>query len=137
MSKKRSITTDDKYRPLAAGFLTGKFINNDTTGTRFDPNGPIGPIIQKMFSGDQLMDAMREFDTAVKQKGLTSPEVAIRWLMHHSALTEDDSVVLGASQIHQIQDTVALTRKGPLPDDVLVLTEELWDSVRELREDII
>ena len=90
-----------------------------------------------MFSGDQLMNAMREFDTTVKQKGLTSPEVAIRWLMHHSALTEGDSIILGASQIQQIRNTVALTRKGPLTDDVLALTEELWDSVRELREDII
>ena len=94
-------------------------------------------MVQKMFSDDQLIDAMRKFDTAVKEKGLTSAEVALRWVMHHSALTEDDSIILGASRIEQIKETVALTRKGPLTDDVLALAEELWDSVRDLRGDII
>ena len=93
--------------------------------------------MNKMFSGDQLVDAMKKFDVAVKEKGLSSPEVAIRWLMHHSALTKDDSIILGASRIEQIRDTVALTQKGPLTDDILVLTEELWNGVKDLRGDII
>ncbi|KAK7188969.1 putative aldo/keto reductase [Paraphaeosphaeria sporulosa] len=40
------------YQPLAAGFLTGKFVNNDYAGTRFDAASPVGNVMQKMFSGD-------------------------------------------------------------------------------------
>ncbi|KAJ4293576.1 hypothetical protein N0V90_008859 [Kalmusia sp. IMI 367209] len=125
------------YQPLAAGFLTGKFVNNDYTGTRFDPNSPVGSVMQKMFSGDELMAAMKRFDAAVKEKGLTSVEVALRWLMHHAALTEDDGVILGASRIQQVHDTVAMCRKGPLEDDVLALTEALWYDVKGLRGEIL
>ena len=130
-------SVDHQNRPLAAGFLTGKFVNNDYTGTRFDPTSPIGIVMQKMFSGDQLMAAMKEFDAAVKERGLTSVEVALRWLMHHAALTEDDGVILGASHIQQIHDTVAMCRKGPLRDDILALAEELWYNVKELRGEIL
>ncbi|KAF9737400.1 hypothetical protein PMIN03_000913 [Paraphaeosphaeria minitans] len=126
----------NSYQPLAAGFLTGKFANNDYTGTRFDPASPVGNVMQKMFSGDQLMMAVKKFDAAVQEKGLTSPEVAIRWLMHHSVLDDEDGIVLGASRIVQVYATVALTKKGPLEDEVLALAEELWQDVKSLRGEI-
>ncbi|KAJ4346715.1 uncharacterized protein N0V89_010647 [Didymosphaeria variabile] len=125
------------YQPLAAGFLTGKFVNNDYTGTRFDTSSPVGSVMQKMFSGDQLMVAMKKFDAAVQAEGLTSPEVAIRWLIHHSVLGDDDGIILGASRIEQVHDTVALTRKGPLEGNVLALAEELWQDVKSLRSEIL
>jgi aflatoxin B1 aldehyde reductase len=106
-------------------------------GTRFDPSSPVGNVMQKMFSGDELTVAMKKFDAAVQQKGLTSPEVAIRWLMHHSVLNDEDGVILGASRIEQVHDTVALTKKGPLDDDVLALAEEFWQDVKDLRGEIL
>ncbi|KAL1596988.1 hypothetical protein SLS60_008570 [Paraconiothyrium brasiliense] len=130
-------TPDRTSRPLAAGFLTGKFVNNDYTGTRFDASSPVGSVMQKMFSGDQLMVAMKKFDVAVRAEGLTPPEVAIRWLMHHSVLGDEDGIILGASRIEQVHDTVALTKKGPLKGNVLALAEELWHDVKSLRSEII
>lgn len=127
----------NKHRPLAAGFLTGRFVNDEAAGTRFDPDGPLGHVMRKMFSGDRLVDGMRRFDAAVRERGFSSPEVAIRWLMHHSALTGEDSVILGASRIEQIHETVGFTQKGPLPDDVVAMAEELWKSVEDLRGDVI
>lgn len=129
--------TDLFLRPLAAGFLTGKFVRNDVAGTRFDPASPVGNIMQKMFSGDQLIEAMNKFDAAVQEKGLTSQEVALRWLMNHSPLGDGDGVILSASRIDQIHATVGLTKKGPLEEDVLVLVEQLWQDVKSLREDIL
>ncbi|KAF2448661.1 aflatoxin B1 aldehyde reductase-like protein [Karstenula rhodostoma CBS 690.94] len=125
------------YQPLAAGFLTGKFVNNDYTGTRFDPASPVGNIMQKMFSGDQLIVAMKKFEAAVQEKGLTSREVAIRWLMHHSVLNDEDGIILGASRIEQVHETIALTKKGPLEDVILVLAEELWLDMKSLRGEIL
>jgi aflatoxin B1 aldehyde reductase len=58
-------------RPLAAGFLTGKLVNNQHTGTRFGDENPLGKVIQKMFGAQDLLNAMKKFDREVKTHDLT------------------------------------------------------------------
>lgn len=123
--------------PFAAGFLTGSFLNNQYAGTRFDEKNPLGPAIQKMFGAEELHLALKEFDVKVKAEGLTLLEVAIRWLVYHSALTDDDGIILGASKATQVIEAVSLARKGPLPNSVQPLVNSLWDAVRPIRTDII
>lgn len=79
---------------------------------------------------------MKKCDTAVKAEGLSSAEVAIRWVAHHSALTEDDAMILGASRVEQTQESVGFSCEGKLPEDVLSLADELWEAVRESRGSI-
>ncbi len=83
--------------------------------TRLGDNNPLGKSIQRLFSAENLHEAMRTFDSGVRGLGLTPTEVAIRWISHHSALAADDGVILGASRPAQIVETVAFIRKGPLP----------------------
>jgi aflatoxin B1 aldehyde reductase len=125
------------YRAFAAGFLTGKLVNNQHAGTRFDPNHPLGDIVQKLFGAEELQQAMQEFDTGTRALGLAPMEVAIRWIFHHSSLRDQDAIILGASKTAQISETMALISKGVLPDAVLSLVEQLWDAVCVGRGDII
>lgn len=124
-------------RPLAAGFLTGKLVNNDHTGTRAGDENPLGKFIQKLFSAEDLHAAMKNFDAEVKSHNLTSVEVAIRWIAHHSALREEDGIILGASKAEQVRETVTMVRKGPLPGAVLKAAEDFWSAVKESRSEII
>lgn len=93
--------------------------------------------MQKLFGAEDLHAAMRKFDAGVKVQGLTSIEVAIRWMAHHSALGDDDGIILGASKPEQVKGTVGMMRMGPLPAEVLRMAEELWDTVEETRGEII
>ena len=124
-------------RPLAAGFLTGKLVNNDHQGTRFGDDHPLGQFAQKLFGAEDLKSAMRTFDKAVKAHGLTSIEVAIRWLAHHSALRDGDGIVLGASKTEQVRETVLMIARGPLEGDVVKMAEDLWSAVEGSRGHII
>lgn len=124
-------------RPLAAGFLTGKLVNNQHSGTRFGDENPLGKVIQKMFGAQDLLNAMKKFDREVKAHDLTPVEVAIRWVAHHSVLTDNDGIVIGASSAMQVSEMVGLIQRGPLPAGVLMLTEELWDAVKGTRGEII
>ncbi|KAK8115576.1 hypothetical protein PG984_012078 [Apiospora sp. TS-2023a] len=121
------------FQPLAAGFLTGKLVNNEHSGTRFGDDHPFGPMVRKHFGDEDLTSAMKKFDAAVKAQGLTPAEVALRWLAHHSSLEDDDGVIIGASKLQQVIDTVGLIRKGPLPNSLIPLVEELWSGVKEKR----
>lgn len=125
------------YRPLAAGFLTGKLSNNDHEGTRFADDNPLGKFAQKLYGAEDLNFAMRKFDIGVKAYDVTSLEVAIRWIMHHSALGDGDGIILGASKVGQLRQTVAIAKKGPLPEGLLRLAEDLWTAVNGSRGEII
>ncbi|KAJ0120485.1 hypothetical protein J7T55_015214 [Diaporthe amygdali] len=111
---------------LASGFLTGKHIDAEGRPTgRFAKNNS--------YNAPELSAAMKEFVSGCKAHALPPFEVASRWIAHHSALGDDDGIVIGASKVAQVSATVTNIRKGPLPAPVVVLTEDLWNSVKPIR----
>ena len=124
-------------RPLASGFLTGKLINNEHAGTRFGDDNPLGKFAQKLFCAEDLHSAMKIFQNEVMSHNMTPLEVSVRWIAHHSALRNVDGIILGASKVEQLQETIKMIEKGPLPADTLGATEQLWAAVKETRENII
>lgn len=48
-----------RNRPFAAGFLTGKLVNNNHAGTRADDSNPLGKAIQAKFASGSLHTAMK------------------------------------------------------------------------------
>lgn len=124
-------------RPLASGFLTGKLVNNEHAGTRFGDDNPLGKFAQKLFGAEDLHAAMRNFQHEATSHKMTALEVAVRWIAHHSALRDEDGIILGASNVEQIQETIKMIEKGPLPEDTLKATEQIWAAVKETRGSII
>ncbi|ORY05546.1 NADP-dependent oxidoreductase domain-containing protein, partial [Clohesyomyces aquaticus] len=107
----------------AADFLTTKLVNNQYADTRFDEANPLGELIQRQFANETLQNAVCNFDKQLKANDLTPVEVAIRWVAHHSALEDDDGIILGVSKVLQVQDTVGFPRKGPLSGAIVSLAE--------------
>ena len=64
-------------------------------------------------------------------------EAALRWIFYHSALGENDGVILGASKISQIQDNLESIRKGPLEPGLVEVFDEVWAGLEETRGGII
>lgn len=57
-------------------------------------------------------------------------EVALRWCQHHSVLTPEDGVILGASSAGQLEMNMKDSEKGPLPDEVVSALDEAWNGVK-------
>ena len=114
---------------LASGFLTGKHID--------DNGNPTGRFAQSGYAAPEVATAMKKFIAGCKTHGLPPVEVASRWIAHHSALADEDSLVIGASKLAQVGDTVANIRRGPLPAPVVTLVDELWDAVKPIRGSMI
>lgn len=51
-------------------------------------------------------------------------EIALRWVQHHSVLTPDDGVILGASSAAQLEQNCLDSERGPLPDEVLAALDQ-------------
>lgn len=126
-----------RNRALASGFLTGNLINGNHEGTRLGDDNPLGKHFQKMYGSAEVMESMRKFDVEARAEGFPPLEVAIRWIFHHSRLTDDDAILLGASKTEQLVESVTLARKGPLPEKVVLLAESLWEGLADSRRDII
>ena len=129
--------TFNAFRTLAAGFLTGRFVNNEHEGTRFGDNDPLGNFAQELFGAEDLHSVMRTFGDEAKSYNQTPVDVAIRWIMYHSALGDQDAIIIGASKAEQVWETVNMMKKGPLPEELLKAVGDLWNAVKESRHSII
>ena len=61
--------------------------------------------------------------------GLRLTEIALRWCQHHSALTSEDGVILGASSAAQLKQNCEDSAKGPLPEPVVKALDEAYQTV--------
>jgi len=118
------------FRPLAASFLSGK-------GSRFSDSHPYGKAMQNMYGSPELQKAKQLFEDALKPLGISDREASLRWLAYHSALGNEDAMILGASKLEQISQNVESIRKGPLPKDLVDAIEGVWQVVEGTRGGIL
>lgn len=123
------------FQPLAGGFLTGRYEREQTsfeTGSRFDPNSMQGKLHQGRYWNDLSFDALDVIRSAADKHNFTAGEVAMRWLKHHSQLSEDlgDGIIVGASSTRHLEENLTDLEKGPLPDDVVQAVESAWPLVK-------
>ncbi|PTB64765.1 Aldo/keto reductase [Trichoderma citrinoviride] len=121
------------FTPLGGGLLTGRYKSpdDDDQQGRFSKNTFLGPIMRSMYFNESLFKALDILRLAAESHKLTMPEVAIRWLVHHSALKfakdgGNDGVIFGISKISQLDQNVADLQKGPLPEDVVKALDAAW-----------
>ncbi|TRM64294.1 NADP-dependent oxidoreductase domain-containing protein [Schizophyllum amplum] len=123
------------YSPLAGGLLTGKFQNveqmrgEDAKGSRWDlsSGNPFVKRLQERYS--PLIPIFAELQAVLDKRGMTLAEAALRWLQHHSQLTPADRVIIGASKISQLEQSMEASEKEALPDDIVKLLEDAHASV--------
>lgn len=124
------------FQPLAGGFLTNRYkrgMTNDDyePGSRFDPKRLQGMVIQGIYMNDSYLDALELIRDAAKKHGLTEAECALRWIVHHSALSEEkgDTILIGASNVKQLESNLGDLEKGPLPETMLQVLDTAWTHV--------
>lgn len=115
-------------------FFTGRITAREDKvepGSRFDPDRWQGQTYRKRYYRDEYFQALQIVSDASKAAGLTMPEVALRWMQHHSALRREhgDAIIIGASSAKHIEENLNDFEKGPLPDEVLKAVDSAWDIV--------
>lgn len=120
------------YNPLAAGFLAGKHTSKtDVQQGRFKDN----PNYLPRFYTDRNFEAIELIRKACDDEGITMVEATYRWLLRHSALNENDGVLLGASSVSQLEQNLnaclAAVEKGPLPPSILQAFDQAWEITKD------
>ena len=119
------------YSPLAGGFLTGKLSptakSTSLKGTRFEvtDDNVLGKAFRHWYDKPQMHTAMEKLRQITEDHGLSMEEASTRWIFYHSALTEHDGVIIGASKVSQIASTAAMIAAGKLPEKLVTGMDEL------------
>lgn len=90
-----------------------------------------------MFSSPELQNAKQMFEDALKPLEISDREASLRWLAYHSALGDEDAIILGASKLEQISQNVESINKGPLPKNLVDAIEGVWEVVEGSRGGIL
>lgn len=126
------------YNPLAGGLLTGKYHYEDK-----DVSKPEGRFFgnswaaayrdrywkESHFQGIDLV--LKALETVYGSNKPTLTSAAMRWMYHHSYLKGDlgDGVIIGMSNMEQLQQNLAAAEEGPLDDRVVAAFHEAWNLV--------
>lgn len=104
------------FSPLAGGFFSrpSEQLRNPPQGGRMDQMSNF----KSMYVSDLSLKLHEELTAVCERENLTLKEAALRWLMHHSALGEEDGVILGASSEEQMEENLVACEGGPLPASV-------------------
>ncbi|EJU00827.1 Aldo/keto reductase [Dacryopinax primogenitus] len=122
------------YSPLASGLLGGQLLTladiETTDSPRWDPKiaGLLAGRLRQRYTA--LFPLLKPLKDALERNGMELPEAALRWLQHHSALGEQDGVVIGASSVGQLETNIKYCEAGPLPEDVVALLDEVWKRAK-------
>ncbi|XP_074162180.1 aflatoxin B1 aldehyde reductase member 4-like [Sminthopsis crassicaudata] len=126
------------YNPLAGGLLTGKYRYEDK-----DTKQPEGRFFgnswsetyRNRFWKEHHFQAIALVEKALAASyGAESPSMtsaALRWMYHHSQLQggRGDAVILGMSNLEQLQQNLAASEEGPLKPEVVKAFEQAWHLV--------
>jgi aflatoxin B1 aldehyde reductase len=112
------------YNPLAGGMLTGKYetFEDSPDGGRFALRDSYPERYWKKSFFDAV-DVIREASGE-----LNMIEASFRWLAHHSMLDAEmgDAIIIGASNLKQLQQNLATFNKGPLSEEIVAAFDEAW-----------
>ncbi|KAG8765891.1 hypothetical protein FRC12_007223 [Ceratobasidium sp. 428] len=119
------------YNPLAGGFFAGKVLGaaNVPDEGRFSGDSTMAKMYRARYVKENYFAALESLKAVATAHNLRLTEIALRWCQHHSALTPDDGVILGASSAAQLEQNCVDSAKGPLPDEVVSALDAAWDKV--------
>lgn len=94
------------FNPLAGGLLTGKYRYDETPAIgRFSAeNGKFGTIYQERYWHKREFETVEKLAHLAKEWGVPLAKIAVVWVLANPAIT---SVILGASRVDQLEDTLS------------------------------
>jgi len=112
------------YNPLAGGLLTGKHSRDAVTpGTRFDNNR----MYQDRYWHEDTFDAVEAIRAIAAQENRSMLSVSLGWLLEHTAA---DCVLLGATRVEQLQESLKALDDGPLGENSLRALDVIWEALK-------
>jgi len=109
------------WSPLARGFLAG---NRPKAGPTEKKGGETlraktDDFAHKMYYSDNDFAILEVVQSIAKERGVSSPQIALAWLLHQPAVS---SPIIGASKISHLEEAVAAVKIKLTPEELAKLS---------------
>jgi len=117
------------YSPLAGGFLTKTKEQIAGGAGRF--GDMLGGMYKSMYAKPAYLEALSEWETIAKDTGCSKGDLAYRWVTYNSPLKPEqgDGVIVGASSLKQLEQTLEGLKAGPLPEEAVKKIDQIWTKI--------
>ncbi|KAK9477352.1 NADP-dependent oxidoreductase domain-containing protein [Lipomyces japonicus] len=122
------------YSPLAVGFFSNVKLGQESISTPVAPkdfNTPFGQRLRARYFKQSFFNAVAKIETVGAKHEISNNAIALRWLRHHSQLADQDAIIIGASNIQQVEQNLESLSEGTLPAEILQVLDEVWESVKD------
>ena len=124
-------------RPSAVGLFSGQVTKDSIhdDDSRFSNKTPVGKFWSDAYLRPEILDAAEkvrfEAGFEAEKLGISGHAVALRWVLHHSALQSSlgDGIIIGARNLEQLRDHLEACDAGPLPSALAKVVEDIWLDV--------
>lgn len=112
------------YNPLAGGLLSGRHqAGAIAPGSMLDRYA----IYTGRYWHDSFLSAVARLSDIAAAAGRSLVSLALNWVLHHTAA---DCMILGASSLAQIDDSLRACSEGPLSPETLAACDQVWNDLR-------
>lgn len=117
------------YSPLAGGFLTKTKEQIAEGAGRF--GDVLGGMYKNMYAKPAYLEALSEWEAIAKDTGCSKADLAYRWVTYNSPLKPEqgDGVIVGASSLKQLEQTLEGLKAGPLPEEAVKKIDHIWTKI--------
>ncbi|KAF2169486.1 hypothetical protein M409DRAFT_20700 [Zasmidium cellare ATCC 36951] len=118
---------DDELIPCCRKF--GLDIVVTTEGRFSNTAQVIGNMYRERYFKDANFEALKLVEPVAEKHKLTLPQIALRWVVHHSKLNVkngNDGIVIGVSSFQQLEQNLDHLEEGELPSDVVEALDQAW-----------
>ena len=107
------------FSPLQQGLLTNRYLNGIPDDSRMAAGTT---SLKPTVLTEALLASLRGLDAIARRRGQSLAQMALAWLLHDERVT---SVIIGASSVAQLQDTVKATENTSFTDEELLEIERI------------
>lgn len=118
------------FSPLGGGYFSKPVeeLKTPPRGTRLDEM----KVSKEIYVNDTSIGLLEKLTKACQGHWIAVKEATLRWFMHHSALGDENGVILGASSEEQAEENLRAYEGERLPEDVVERFESMWPAYKHL-----
>ncbi len=110
------------FSPLAQGLLTDRYLHGIPDDSRAaKPHG----FLDRGEITDEVVAQLRRLRELARQRGQSLVQMALAWVLRHSAIT---SVLIGTSRVEQIEDSMGALENPAFGDDEIAEIDRILAS---------
>ena len=107
------------FSPLQQGLLTNRYLNGIPEDSRMAAGTT---SLKPSLLTEEMLASLRGLDAIARRRGQSLAQMALAWLLHDERVS---SVIVGASSVAQLKDTVKATQNTAFTDEELLEIERI------------